>query len=102
MLMKQVAAIQQLKKNYTTLILLLCLSFIYHSNPLYGGDHAPIFKNLEGSIDELSSEPFNKTLTYYLYVLDFIQSFIEIPTTPVASDSSTISSEYLAGRAVSL
>lgn len=41
----------------------------------------------------------HKKLSYYLYVEDFIQSFIEIPTSNVLSDSSTISSKYLAGRA---
>lgn len=39
------------------------------------------------------------TLTYYLYISDFAQSFIQIPTSNVAVDSSTISSTYLAGRA---
>lgn len=37
--------------------------------------------------------------TYYLSVEDFIDSFIEIPTSNVSGDSSTISSRYLAGRA---
>lgn len=37
--------------------------------------------------------------TYYLNVSDFAQSFIEIPTSNVAVDSTTISSTYLAGRA---
>lgn len=41
----------------------------------------------------------HKKLSYYLYVADFIQSFIEIPTSNVLVDSSTISSKYLAGRA---
>ncbi len=40
-----------------------------------------------------------KKLTYYLYISDFIQSFIEIPTSNVLIDSSTTSSAYLAGRA---
>lgn len=40
-----------------------------------------------------------KELSYYLYVEDFIESFIDIPTSNVSSDSSTISSKYLAGRA---
>ena len=40
-----------------------------------------------------------KKLTYFLYVADFISSFIEIPTSNVLVDSSTISSTYLAGRA---
>ncbi len=41
----------------------------------------------------------HKNLSYYLYVDDFINSFIQIPTSNVSSDSTTISSEYLAGRA---
>lgn len=41
----------------------------------------------------------HRTLTYYLNIEDFIQSFIEIPTSNVSGDSSTISSRYLAGRA---
>lgn len=38
-------------------------------------------------------------LSYYLYVSDFVDSFIEIPTSNVSSSSSTIASSYLAGRA---
>ena len=38
-------------------------------------------------------------LMYYLNISDFSQSFIEIPTSNVAVNSSTISSRYLAGRA---
>lgn len=41
----------------------------------------------------------HKKLSYYLYVNEFIKSFIEIPTSNVLVDSSTISSKYLAGRA---
>jgi hypothetical protein len=41
----------------------------------------------------------HKKLSYYLYIDDFIKSFIAIPTSNVAVDSSTISSQYLAGRA---
>lgn len=40
-----------------------------------------------------------RKLTYYLYVEDFIQSFIQIPTSNVLDPSTTISSKYLAGRA---
>lgn len=40
-----------------------------------------------------------KTLSYYLYIEDFVKSFISIPTSNVLVDSSTISSRYLAGRA---
>lgn len=41
----------------------------------------------------------SKTLVYYLNVSDFVASFIEIPTSNVLVDSTTISSRYLAGRA---
>jgi hypothetical protein len=41
----------------------------------------------------------NKHLSYFLYTEDFIKTFIEIPTSNVSADSSTISSKYLAGRA---
>ena len=37
--------------------------------------------------------------TYYLNVEDFALSFIQIPTSNVAVDSTTIASSYLAGRA---
>ncbi len=38
-------------------------------------------------------------ITYYLSIADFVESFIEIPTSNVSVDSTTISSTYLAGRA---
>lgn len=40
-----------------------------------------------------------KTLSYFLYTADFINSFIQIPTSNLLPDSTTISSMYLAGRA---
>lgn len=50
---------------------------------------------------ELSGTHFPQTesYTYYLYIDDFADSFIEIPTSNVSIDSSTIASSYLAGRA---
>lgn len=39
------------------------------------------------------------TLSYYLFVTDFIDSMIEIPTSNVSGSSTTISSTYLAGLA---
>lgn len=41
----------------------------------------------------------HRKLSYYLYIQDFIDSMIEIPTSNVSVDSTTISSLYLAGRA---
>src|SRR5581483_10180233 len=40
-----------------------------------------------------------ETLTYYLNIKDFAKSFIQIPTSNVSANSSTIASSYLAGRA---
>ena len=106
MLIKQDAGIRQLnsiKKSYIRLFLLLCVCFIYHSHSLYGNDIVPnsIFKNLEASRDKkVNGVQVNKqTLMYYLYITDFAQSFIEIPTSNVSGGGSTISSRYLAGRA---
>lgn len=48
---------------------------------------------------EKSCKKHKNLLYYYLYIDDFINSFIEIPTSNVSVDSSTISSKYLAGRA---
>lgn len=52
-------------------------------------------------VDKLRKKAYktDKKLCYYLYTEDFIKSFIEIPTSNVSADSSTISSRYLAGRA---
>ncbi len=38
-------------------------------------------------------------ITYYLNIADFAQSFIQIPTSNLAGDSTTLASSYLAGRA---
>lgn len=38
-------------------------------------------------------------LVYYLYIQDFISSLISIPTSNVSATSSTIASQYFAGRA---
>lgn len=40
-----------------------------------------------------------ETLTYYLSIADFANSFIQIPTSNVLDPSVTTSSSYLAGRA---
>lgn len=70
-----------MKKSCLGLFLSLC--FIL---PLFGDDG---FQTVRAK----------QTLTYYLYISDFAQSFIEIPTSNVSGESSTISSKYLAGRA---
>lgn len=49
--------------------------------------------------DALKSKKKSKKLVYFLYIEDFIKSFIEIPTSNVSGDSTTLESKYLAGRA---
>jgi len=104
--------------NYIRLFLLLYVG-CYHLHPLslYGDDsldsvYNSSFKtstintsrNVAHGIllkDKKCSRKKHKSqkLTYYLYIADFAQSFIEIPTSNVSDESSTISSQYLAGRA---
>jgi hypothetical protein len=67
------------KKHHLIIFLLLFFSFTSHSHSLYGSE--------------------DSKLTYYLYITDFAKSFIEIPTSNVSCESSTVSSKYLAGRA---
>lgn len=84
MLIKQNGDIKQrncIKNFYLHIFLLICFGFVCSSTPLF------------------SAAPANKTITYYLYIADFAESFIEIPTSNVSVSSSTISSKYLAGRA---
>ena len=64
------------------LFFVVCISFFFSAYPLYGF---------------AITEPSN--FTYYLYVSDFANSFIQIPTSNVSDSSTTISSTYLAGRA---
>lgn len=40
-----------------------------------------------------------ESITYYLYIADFAQSFIQTPTSNVSAESTTTASSYLAGRA---
>lgn len=87
-----------IKQGFANLSLLVCIGFFCFTHTLYGHD---IFKNLEAAKNgkftaaELNKEP----IVYYLYIADFIDSFIEIPSANVSVTSSTISSKYLAGRA---
>ncbi|MBN9376825.1 MAG: hypothetical protein BGO14_01500 [Chlamydiales bacterium 38-26] len=70
-------------RNIFLLFILLCLPFCIYSDD---SSHVKTCKK-------------DKKLSYYLYIDDFINSFIEIPTSNVSSSSSTVSSRYLAGRA---
>lgn len=84
----------------------ICFSVFFLSAPF--GLHGNIISHSHGKVkinEEDSGAGIMKKckkhqmLLYYLYVEDFIDSFIEIPTTNVSGDSTTISSRYLAGRA---
>ncbi len=70
------------KNGYVALFLLLFIGLACHSHTLYGVSR---------------TEP--ETMSYYLYIADFAESFIEIPTSNVSGSSPTIASSYLAGRA---
>lgn len=71
--------IKSIKNGYAAFLLFMAL--VCHLRFLHGVDHT-----------------LPTTLTYYLYVEDFAESFIEIPTSNV-SGGTTLSSRYLAGRA---
>lgn len=79
------------KKSYLKLFFLLSFAFFLFAIPfsIYGSC----------SKDCRHGHEKKQRLKYYLYIDDFAQSFIEIPTSNVSVDSSTISSKYLAGRA---
>lgn len=81
------------------LFLLICAPSDVYSNT---DPDSELIENLvDASKMDFCSKKHKKTpyLSYYLYTADFIKSFIEIPTSNVSGDSSTISSKYLAGRA---
>lgn len=56
-----------------------------------------VFMSCSSVYSATSVEP--ATITYHLFIADFAQSFIQIPTSNVSVDSTTIASSYLAGRA---
>lgn len=81
------AILQTIYKKAFFLFLLLCAPVFTYGN-IYS----------ESSLEK-SCKRGHSYLVYYLYIADFANSFIEIPTSNVAVDSSTIASSYLAGRA---
>lgn len=106
--------LQNVYRNLLLLFLLICAPLcVYSDDYLNYFDCLNSKSELGGVINENSLSKSstkacmrhskackNRTkLCYYLYVADFIKSFIEISTSNVAVDSSTINSEYLAGRA---
>lgn len=80
-----------IQQFFVRTVFLMC--FMLHAFVLHGNE-GPV-----ASIDNLSTQPIQQTLVYYLNISDFANSFIEIPTANVFDPSSTISKRYLAGRA---
>lgn len=74
--------LHSIKNACAGILLLFFIDLACYSHPLYGVNR---------------TEP--ETITYYLSIADFANSFIEIPTSNVSGGSSTIASSYLAGRA---
>jgi hypothetical protein len=91
-----VKQLNPIKNRIIILFLLLFVGFFPSSHSLYGKDavRKRDLKNVTSSIGKKSQE-----LSYYLYISDFIDSFIEIPTSNLASTTLTLESSYLAGRA---
>ena len=106
MLIKQNSILTQLnsvKKIYLKLFLLLCVGFICHSQSAYSNEvvsNSIFCENPDTSEEITFIKSYQQPFTYYLNISDFANSFIEIPTSNVSGGSSTISSTYLAGRAV--
>lgn len=97
------------EKFCTKIFSIFLVAFIFYcsSQPLHA-DSLPLNQNSCFTIDTpekgfpegiTQKHSKKKTLVYYLFIQDFAASFIEIPTSNVSVDSSTISSKYLAGRA---
>lgn len=88
--------LQSVCRNGFVLFTLICTPLCVY------GDNSPqsfgIVENINENVEEIISKKFTPWV-FYLYVEDFINSFIEIPTSNVSVDSTTISSKYLAGRA---
>ena len=95
MLIKQLS-----KRKYFRFFLFFYVALLFNSNFIYGGELNP--KKTITTLKAPTSKEIKlskQTLVYYLYISDFAESFIQIPTSNVSGDSSTISSDYLAGRA---
>lgn len=90
------STLQNASRSIFFLLLLLCMPL-----HIYSDDGLQAFDQLNTNANKLKvkSHKKHKKLSYYIYTADFIRSFIEIPTSNVLADSSTLSSKYLAGRA---
>jgi hypothetical protein len=79
---------------YNTLrnVFFLCL-FTYASSSVYS-DSGSSFVDKQELIDKSIAKfcKKQKKLSYYLYIDDFVNSFIEIPTANISGSSTTISS----------
>jgi hypothetical protein len=92
--------IKKTTKKHLKLCLLICFALIFQTHSLYSDNTVfNLDKQLKISKKIKPIQLDEEVFVYYLNISDFIQSFIQIPTSNVLSDSSTISSSYLAGRA---
>lgn len=86
-----------LQKAYRAVFFLFLL--VYAPSCIYGAVNQPVIEENDLIDKGAKACKKHKKLSYYLYTKDFIKSFVEIPTSNVLVNSSTISSKYLAGRA---
>lgn len=93
--------LQAVLKNAYILLLFICAPAGIYSESSYEVNVITQTFNETNEDDVADKKRCKKhvKLSYFLYIQDFIKSFIEIPTSNVLIDSSTISSSYLAGRA---
>lgn len=91
--------IGSIRKVCIKLFVLLCVGYL-NVLPLCAADEGDVKPSITAKDKEFIAKCKKKQkLTYYLYIKDFVRSFIEIPTANVSDDSTTASSKYLAGRA---
>lgn len=90
--------LQNSYKILCLMLLLLCAPLFIHADNEMANANLINHESIIHSANKKNCQK-HKKLSYYLNVADFVESFIEIPTSNVSGDSSTISSRYLAGRA---
>lgn len=84
------------------LLLIVVVSFVFFTqgfNNGGGGDDDQNGRKNRKRRSKHRAKHHKRSLSYYLKIDDFVKSFIQIPTNNLLGDSTTISSDYLAGRA---
>lgn len=92
--------IRSATKKFRRILLLAYLGVVFCSLSLHANDRlVGIEAHPKAALENISVQPNKETFVYSLSISEFANSFIQIPTSNVSGDSTTISSSYLAGRA---